>query len=50
MKVVNFSRNFGKEAAMYAGLKEAIGDYVVIFGFFNNFYLYSFTSQLFRKI
>ena len=30
MKVVNFSRNFGKEAAMYAGLKEAIGDYVVI--------------------
>ena len=30
MKVVNFSRNFGKEAAMYAGLKESSGDYVVI--------------------
>lgn len=28
VKVVNFSRNFGKEAAMYAGLKEADGDFV----------------------
>ena len=28
IKVVNFSRNFGKEAAMYAGLKEASGEYV----------------------
>lgn len=28
--IINFSRNFGKEAAMYAGLKEASGDYVVI--------------------
>lgn len=27
---VSFSRNFGKEAAMYAGLKKATGDYVVI--------------------
>lgn len=27
---VMFSRNFGKEAAMYAGMKEASGDYVVI--------------------
>ena len=27
---VSFSRNFGKEAGMYAGLKEATGDYVVI--------------------
>ncbi|MBO5341808.1 MAG: glycosyltransferase family 2 protein [Lachnospiraceae bacterium] len=27
---VIFSRNFGKEAAMYAGMKEATGDYVVI--------------------
>lgn len=27
---VSFSRNFGKEAAMYAGLKEAKGDYVAI--------------------
>lgn len=30
IKVVNFSRNFGKEAAMYAGLKETIGDNVSI--------------------
>lgn len=27
---ISFSRNFGKEAAMYAGLKNASGDYVVI--------------------
>jgi glucosyltransferase len=27
---ISFSRNFGKEAAMYAGLREAAGDYVVI--------------------
>ena len=27
---VSFSRNFGKEAAMYAGLKESTGDYVAI--------------------
>lgn len=27
---VTFSRNFGKEAAMYAGLEKAKGDYVVI--------------------
>ncbi len=27
---VSFSRNFGKEAAMYAGLRHAGGDYVVI--------------------
>ncbi len=26
---VSFSRNFGKEAALYAGLKNAVGDYVV---------------------
>lgn len=26
---ISFSRNFGKESAMYAGLKEAKGDYVV---------------------
>lgn len=30
VKIINFSRNFGKEAAMYAGLKEADGDYVAI--------------------
>lgn len=30
MKVINFSRNFGKEAAMYAGLKESSGDLVTI--------------------
>ncbi len=28
--LVSFSRNFGKEAAMYAGLEKAKGDYVVI--------------------
>ncbi len=28
VKVVSFSRNFGKEAALYAGLKQAAGDYV----------------------
>ncbi len=27
---VSFSRNFGKEAAIYAGLQNAVGDYVVI--------------------
>ena len=27
---VSFSRNYGKEAAMYAGLKESTGDYVAI--------------------
>ena len=30
IKLVNFSRNFGKEAAMYAGLGHAAGDYVSI--------------------
>ncbi len=29
--VVSFSRNFGKEAAMYAGLSHAKGEYTVIF-------------------
>lgn len=28
--ILNFSRNFGKEAAMFAGLEYASGDYVVI--------------------
>ncbi|MBR6381386.1 MAG: glycosyltransferase family 2 protein [Lachnospiraceae bacterium] len=28
--LISFSRNFGKEAAMYAGLQNATGDYVVI--------------------
>lgn len=28
MKVVRFSRNFGKEAAIYAGLKQSEGEYV----------------------
>lgn len=28
--LVSFSRNFGKEAAMYAGLKHSKGDYVVV--------------------
>lgn len=30
VKVIGFSRNFGKEAAMLAGLKEASGEYVAI--------------------
>ena len=30
IKIIDFSRNFGKEAAMYAGLKESNGDCVVI--------------------
>lgn len=30
VKFVSFSRNFGKEAAMYAGLTHASGDYVAI--------------------
>lgn len=29
-KVINFSRNFGKEAGLYAGLQHAKGDYVVV--------------------
>ena len=28
--LVSFSRNFGKEAAMYAGLEHSKGDYVVM--------------------
>ncbi|MBR6651474.1 MAG: glycosyltransferase family 2 protein, partial [Clostridia bacterium] len=30
MKIINFSRNFGKEAAMYAGLQKAEGDFVTL--------------------
>ena len=30
VRYVSFSRNFGKEAAMYAGLEKAKGDYVVV--------------------
>ncbi|MDD6878702.1 MAG: glycosyltransferase family 2 protein [bacterium] len=30
MKIINFSRNFGKEAAMLAGLKESKGEFVSI--------------------
>ena len=30
IKIVNFSRNFGKEAAMYAGLTHSEGEYVTI--------------------
>ncbi len=30
VKVINFSRNFGKESAMYAGLEHSTGDYVAI--------------------
>lgn len=28
VKVVSFSRNFGKESAIYAGMSQAVGDYV----------------------
>lgn len=28
MKVISFSRNFGKEAALYAGMERATGDYI----------------------
>lgn len=30
IKYLSFSRNFGKEAAMYAGLKTATGDYITL--------------------
>ena len=30
IKVINFSRNFGKEAAMYAGLCHADGEYITL--------------------
>jgi len=30
VKMISFSRNFGKEAAIYAGFKKAAGDYVVM--------------------
>ena len=30
MKIISFSRNFGKEAAIYAGLKHATGDYITL--------------------
>jgi len=30
VKYIGFSRNFGKEAAMYAGLSKATGDYITI--------------------
>ena len=30
VKYISFSRNFGKEAAMYAGLQKSTGDYVAI--------------------
>ena len=30
IKIINFSRNFGKEAGIYAGLKHSTGDYTVL--------------------
>mgnify|MGYP004692868195 FL=1 len=30
IKIINFSRNFGKEAAMYAGLEHCSGEYITI--------------------
>lgn len=30
IKYISFSRNFGKEAAMYAGLENSSGEYVIV--------------------
>ena len=30
VKYISFSRNFGKEAAIYAGLQYAIGEYIAV--------------------
>lgn len=30
IKIISFSRNFGKEAAIYAGLSNSIGDFIVL--------------------
>lgn len=30
VKYISFSRNFGKESALFAGLKNSVGDYVVV--------------------
>lgn len=30
IKIINFSRNFGKEAGVYAGLKNSTGHYTVL--------------------
>ena len=30
MKYISFSRNFGKEAAIYAGLEKSTGDFVTL--------------------
>jgi glycosyltransferase involved in cell wall biosynthesis len=30
IRLISFSRNFGKEAAMFAGLEKSLGDYVVL--------------------
>ena len=32
VKYVSFSKNFGKEAAMYAGLEKSSGDYIAVMG------------------
>ena len=30
VKYISFSRNFGKESALYAGLKNSSGDYIAV--------------------
>ncbi len=30
IKIIGFSRNFGKEAAIYAGMKQAVGEYTTV--------------------
>ena len=30
LKIISFSRNFGKEAAIYAGLNSSVGEYVIL--------------------